>query len=116
MIINCNINVIFVNGLNLTYHNIEAKIFSITLLTTCNTNVILHNMKLINDLITLQKTEQLGDEKFAQKFGIHRMTWIRIKTGKTSITIEFLRKVIAVYPGLKKEAEKILAGDVTGGN
>jgi transcriptional regulator with XRE-family HTH domain len=73
-------------------------------------------MKFINDLITLQKTEKLSDEKFARKFGIHRQTWIRIRTRKTALTIEFLRKVIDVYPGLRKEAEKFLSGNVTGSN
>jgi len=70
-------------------------------------------MELINNLITLQKAERLGDEKFAQKFSIHRTTWIRIKTGRTGLSIEFLRKVIKVYPGLKKEVEKILSPDAT---
>jgi len=73
-------------------------------------------MKLINDLITLQKTEQLSDEKFAHKFSVHRTTWIRIKTGKIAITIDFLRKVIEVYPGLKKEAEKFLSSNATLGS
>ena len=73
-------------------------------------------MKLIDDLILLQKTEQLGDEKFARKFGIHRITWIRIKTGKIAVSIDFLRKVLEVYPGLKKEAENFLTSDATAGS
>lgn len=72
-------------------------------------------MKTIDTLIQLQKTERLSDEKFAQKFKVHRTTWILIKIGKTKRPLDFLVKVKSVYPGLKKQAqediEKILSPD-----
>jgi transcriptional regulator with XRE-family HTH domain len=68
-------------------------------------------MELINKLIRLQETEGLSDEKFARKLKVHRTTWIRIKTSQVNISIEFIRKVLSKYPGLKKEVDIFLFED-----
>jgi transcriptional regulator with XRE-family HTH domain len=70
-------------------------------------------MKLIEKLKQLQETEGLSDEKFARRLHVHRTTWIRIKYHQITITVEFIRNVLAVYPGLKKEVDIFLLGDVT---
>lgn len=69
-------------------------------------------MKLIKLLTQKQKEENLTDEYFALKLGVHRMTWYRIKTGKTGISLKFLRRVLLVYPELKKEVEIFLSVNV----
>lgn len=73
-------------------------------------------MKLINKLKTLQETEGLSDANFAKKLFVHRTTWIRIKTYQINMTVEFLRSVLKVYPGLKKEVDIFLSEDATTGN
>ena len=63
-------------------------------------------MKTIDTLKQIQKMKQLSDAKFAAKFGVHRTTWIRIKTGQIKSPVSFLAKVEKVYPGLKEQAWK----------
>ncbi len=74
-------------------------------------------LRTISDLEILQVTEKLSDAKFAGKFGYHRTSWIRIRSGKTKRPINFLIKVATVYPGLKRQAredlEKILSSNAT---
>jgi DNA-binding XRE family transcriptional regulator len=71
------------------------------------------NMMIIDKLMKLQKLERLSDAKFAQKIGIHRTSWIRIKTGKTKMTVNFLQLVLVVYPGLKKDVNIFLLQNAT---
>lgn len=78
--------------------------------------LLLVTMKLIEKLIQLQETEGLPDWQFAKKLHVHRTTWIRIKTRKIGITVEFIRSVLAAYPGLKKEVDIFLLDGATNSN
>lgn len=73
-------------------------------------------MELINTLESLRKMEKLTDEEFAKKLNVHRTTWIRVKTNKIGVSISFLRKVLTVYPKLKKEADYFLSESATNGS
>lgn len=53
----------------------------------------------------------MSDEKFARKLHVHRTTWIRIRTRKINITVEFIRSVLQVYPGLKKDVDIFLTSN-----
>lgn len=71
------------------------------------------SMELINKLKDRQKEEGLSDAKFAKKLGVHRTTWIRIKTEQTGISTRALQKIVTAYPGIKKEVHIFLCGDAT---
>lgn len=71
-------------------------------------------MKLIEILKNLQQLEHLSDREFAKKLGVHRTTWIRIKTGKTKdLSAKFLGCVLKAYPGLKRDVDIFLTNSAT---
>ena len=69
-------------------------------------------MMIIRKLKQKQKEEGLSDKTFALKLGVHRMTWYRIRTRKTGISIDFLRRAVLIYPDLKEEASIFLTSNV----
>jgi hypothetical protein len=80
-------------------------------LTLYRTYDTICHMNLIEKLRHLQETEGLSDAKFAKKLSVHRTTWIRIRTAQVGITVEFIRAVLKIYPGLKKEVDIFLLDD-----
>ena len=73
-------------------------------------------MELINRLKEVQKAENLSDAKFAKKLGVHRTTWIRIKTKQIGFSTRVLQNIITAYPGFKKEVSIFLFGHATDGS
>jgi len=55
-------------------------------------------MKLQDELIQRQQREHLTDGQFADKIGIHRVTWVNIKNGKHQMGPEVREKAIIAYP------------------
>ena len=82
-------------------------------MTVSRINATVCSMELINRLIEVQKVESLSDAKFAKKLGIHRTTWIRIKTRQIGFSTRVLQNVITAYPGFKKEVNIFLFGNAT---
>lgn len=73
------------------------------------------NIMLIEILKQLQVRDNLSDQEFAEKIGIHRVSWNRIKRG-TIFGKKFLSGVRQAYPELKDDIDIFLAGSVQGGN
>ena len=60
----------------------------------------MQNDTVVKIVMGLQKTEALNDDLFAQKIGIHRVHWNRIKHGKP-FGQKFLMGVINAYPSAR---------------
>ena len=56
---------------------------------------------IVNRLIQIQQKDNLTDEEFAQRLGIHRVSWLRNKRTKV-ISPEVLLKAFEAYPELKE--------------
>ncbi len=81
-------------------------------LTRCNNSITICNMNIIEMAKQAQRTEGLTDSEFASGLSISRGQWNRIKHGG-KFGVKFIRNLTRKYPGLKKEADIFLYGDVT---
>ena len=66
---------------------------------------------LIEILKHIQARDNLTDQEFADKIGIHRVSWNRIKRG-TIFGRKFLSGVRQAYPELKDAIDIFLCGEV----
>ena len=66
---------------------------------------------LIEELKRLQTKEGLTGKQFADKLGIHEISWRRIKNRRAGIGIEFLKGVRRAYPKLNQVIDAYLAGE-----
>lgn len=82
----------------------QPKIFLVKVLTKCSTIVIMCSIEMAIEIIeTLknsQKTKALTDQQFADRLGIHRVSWQRIKKGRVPISDKFLVRVNRIFPEL----------------
>lgn len=84
-------------------------------MTKRNRDVTVCNMRLIEVLGQIQSGNQLTDQQFAARLGIHRVSWSRIKNGRVGMSQSFLKKILMAYPELKPNIDIFLFGDVTKG-
>lgn len=56
--------------------------------------------KIITQLITKQKSEQLSDAAFARKLEVNRRLFGRTKSGEIPIGITLLKAIVRTYPEL----------------
>ena len=68
---------------------------------------------LVNALREIQAREKLRDQQFADKLGIHRISWSRIKNGRAPFGRKFLSCARQAYPELKDAIDIFLATDAT---
>jgi len=68
---------------------------------------------LIEQLKSVQLREGLIDREFAESIGIHRISWVRIKTNHAGMGRKFLQGVRQAYPELKDNIDIFLFGDMT---
>lgn len=69
----------------------------------------------IEALRGIQSREELTDEQFANKLGIHRTSWSRIKNCRVPISDKFLVRIDRAFPELgiflPKDATRSVSGD-----
>ena len=68
-------------------------------MTSCYISVILVHMDIINELEALQKDHGITDQELADKLGIHRVSWARIKRLRR-FSKGFVKSVRANYPDI----------------
>jgi len=68
---------------------------------------------LVNALREIQARENLSDQQFADRLGIHRISWSRIKNGRAPFGRKFLSCARQAYPELKDVIDIFLATDAT---
>ena len=56
--------------------------------------------KLLNALKVIQLNSHLTNKEFAEKLGLHELSWIRIKKGRAPVSDKFLVRVNRVFPEL----------------
>ena len=54
----------------------------------------------IDALKDIQVKKSLTDQQFADKLGIHRTSWLRVKSGRAPISDKFLVRVHRAFPEL----------------
>ena len=57
-------------------------------------------MDIVDRLSTIQKQERITDTELAQRLGLHRVSWQKIKHRKVNYGRKFLSAVKALYPAL----------------
>ena len=67
---------------------------------------------MIDTLKHIQARENLTDQQFADKLGIHRISWNKIKNYRKAFGTTFLKKVRLAYPELKPAVDSYLLGDI----
>ena len=66
---------------------------------------------LIKILKYIQARDNLTNQQFADKLGIHKYSWYRIKSYRKPFGRKFLSCVRQAYPELKDAIDSYLAGD-----
>lgn len=68
---------------------------------------------LVNALRGIQAREKSSDQQFADRLGIHRISWSRIKNGRAPFGRKFLSCARRAYPELREVIDIFLATDAT---
>ena len=66
---------------------------------------------LIDALKEIQKEKKLTNQRMADKLGIHKISWLRIKSRRAEFGKKFLMGVRQAYPELRGVIDTFLAGD-----
>lgn len=71
---------------------------------------------LIESLIIMQQRAHLTNQEFADKLGIHRVSWQKIKSGKVKFGRKFLSNVRQAFPEMRGDIDIFLSSNASTDN